>query len=223
MNRETSPTEDEIRAYYAARAPEYDRIYQKPERQDDLLELVAYLPSLFVGRRVLDIACGTGFWTQHIAPVSKELIGVDAAASTLAIAQARVSGHNARFIVGDAYNVPDDTGYFDGAFAGFWYSHIPVNRRHEFFANLAKRLSPGATVALLDNRYVEGSNHPITDCDEQGNTYQSRKLDDGSEHKVLKNFPTEAELVEATAGVGTNAVFRAWEYYWVFTYDAFGG
>ena len=124
MNRETSPTEDEIRAYYAARAPEYDRIYQKPERQDDLRELVAYLPSLFVGRRVLDIACGTGFW----------------------------------------------------------YSHIPVNRRHEFFVNLAKRLSPGATVALLDNRYVEGSIHPITDCDEQGNTYQSRKLDDGSEH-----------------------------------------
>lgn len=53
--------------YCAARTPEYDRIYQKPERQGDIAMVREMLPPLFAGKRVLEIACGTGFWTQFIA------------------------------------------------------------------------------------------------------------------------------------------------------------
>ena len=54
--------------YYAARAPEYDRIYLKPERQADLGAIRQWLPTVFKGRSLLEIACGTGYWTQYLAP-----------------------------------------------------------------------------------------------------------------------------------------------------------
>ena len=55
---------------------------------------------------------------------------------------------------------------------------------------------------MLDNRYVEGSSTPVTERDADGNGYQLRKLADGSTHRVLKNFPTEAELEALAADLG---------------------
>jgi len=40
----------------------------------------------------------------------------------------------------------------------------------------------------MDNAFVEGSNTPISETDKYGNTFQERSLEDGSKHKVLKNF-----------------------------------
>ena len=46
----------DLARYYAQRAESYERIYQKPERQVELRALEAWLPSVFAGRRVLEIA-----------------------------------------------------------------------------------------------------------------------------------------------------------------------
>src|SRR6186997_1836630 len=89
--------------YYAARASEYDAIYRKPERQADLRAIEQWLPPRLAGARVLEIACGTGYWTQFIAPVARHVTALDAAPETLAIAKARVPGSNVEFVVGDAY------------------------------------------------------------------------------------------------------------------------
>jgi ubiquinone/menaquinone biosynthesis C-methylase UbiE len=47
-------------SYYADRAREYERIYQKPERQVDLRWLREFVGRTFAGCRVCEIACGTG-------------------------------------------------------------------------------------------------------------------------------------------------------------------
>ncbi|PIF90927.1 hypothetical protein CLU86_1824 [Acidovorax sp. 62] len=65
--------------YYAARAKEYDQIYAKPTRQADLRQMEAWLPTVLAGRNVLEIACGTGYWTQFSEPVQSlfgDCIGV---------------------------------------------------------------------------------------------------------------------------------------------------
>lgn len=209
-----------MQSYYAARAPEYDRVYQKPERQADLRRLQQWLPPIFAGSRLFEVACGTGFWTQFIAPVASEVVALDASAETMAIAERRVPHGKVRFLVGDAYRLPQDQGKFNAVFAGFWFSHVPRLRQREFLAGLGRRLEPGATVLLLDNRYVPGSNHPISEQDADGNTYQTRKLDDGSTHRVLKNFPSEAELRALLAGLGEQAIFTEFEYYWALQYVA---
>ena len=138
------------------------------------------------------------------------------------IARTRVPAEKVRFVVGDAYALPMHLGPFDAAFAGFWFSHVPVGRRREFLTGLARAVEPGAKVVLLDNRFVQGSSTPISESDSAGNTFQTRVLGDGSGHRVLKNFPGEAELHACVEGLGTAGHFRTWEYFWAFEYVVTG-
>lgn len=206
--------------YYSARAAEYDRIYAKPERQRDLRAIEQWLPGVFEGRSVLEVACGTGYWTQFLAPAATRMVAVDAAKETLRIARDRVPSEHVTFMEGDAYRLPADLVGFEGAFAGFWISHVPRSRLREFFGGLDKALARGARVVLLDNRYVPGNSTPISETDSGGNTYQTRKLDDGTSYRVLKNFPTPDELRAVLAGIASDMRFHEWEYYWAVEYEA---
>ena len=208
----------ELQRYYAARAGEYDRVYEKPERQADLLSLRRWLPGRFQGAHVIEVACGTGYWTQSIAPVAADVVAIDSAPETLEIARARVLEGAVRFLVGDAYRLPHELGRFDAALAAFWFSHVPLARRTEFLDGLASVLEPGGRVVLVDNRYVEGSSSPVGDPDREGNTYQLRRLDDGSTHLVLKNFPTEEELRACVGGAGAGFTYIAFDFYWAVEY-----
>lgn len=207
----------ELTAYYAARAGEYVEIYRKPERQADLREIERWLPAVFAKRSVLEVACGTGYWTAFIAPAASRMVAIDAAPETLRIAAARVPAGRVEFVVADAYALPL-AGRMQGAFAGFWFSHIPRSRVRQFLAGLHACLAPGATVVLLDNLFVEGSSSPVSERDAEGNTYQERRLRDGSSHRVLKNFPSEQELREAIEGTGPGFQYRRWQYYWAIQY-----
>jgi ubiquinone/menaquinone biosynthesis C-methylase UbiE len=204
--------------YYASRAPEYDRVYLKPERQADLDAIRRWLPPLFAGKSVLEVACGTGYWTRYLAPVATGVLAVDASPETLQIARTRVRPGDVEFVVGDAYRLPAAAHCFQSAFAGFWFSHIPKDRVHEFLTHLHQTLVPGAKVVFLDNRFVEGSSTPISERDGQGNSYQIRHLADGSSHRVLKNFPSRQELSQAIDGMGADLEFHEWRYYWAIEY-----
>jgi ubiquinone/menaquinone biosynthesis C-methylase UbiE len=209
-----------MQAYYAARAREYELIYAKPERQADLRILEADIPVYFAGRSVIEVACGTGYWTQHIARTASRILATDLTEETLQVARAKnLPQAQVRYQVSDAYDLPASQGPFDGAFAGFWWSHLRRAQRKEFLASLWRCMAPGATVVLLDNLYVEGSSTPIARRDAAGDTWQVRKLGDGTTHEVLKNFPTEAELRADVEGFGTNCRYRALQYYWLFTFE----
>ena len=213
-------TPDSMAAYYARRAATYERIYAKPERQADLRAMAASLAQAFVGRRVLEIACGTGWWTPHGAANAAHWRATDLNPETMALARAK-PGRPAcvQFQALDAYTLAglgDDA--FDAAFAGFWWSHVPLARLAPWLALLHRHLLPGAVVLMLDNRDLPGSSTPISRTDAEGNTYQQRLLDDGSTHEVLKNYPT---LASASAELGPRAQDLQWvEYphYWLLSY-----
>jgi ubiquinone/menaquinone biosynthesis C-methylase UbiE len=209
-----------METYYATRAPEYDNIYLKPERQADLREIEQWLPAKCAKANVIEIACGTGYWTQFIAPLAKKILAIDSAPETLSIAKNRVTQSNVEFQTGDAYALPQHTDKFDVGFAGFWFSHVPIKRQREFLQGLRATLNPGSKVVLLDNRYVQGSSSSITERDDEGNTYQTRILSNGTTHRVLKNFPTEKELNELLTGLGTSVTLTTWQYYWALEYVA---
>jgi SAM-dependent methyltransferase len=214
-----SQSDPQLTAYYAARAAEYERIYDKPERQADLQRLRALIPGYFAGRSVLEIACGTGYWTQYIAPVAASVTALDINEKTLAIAREKpLPPHRVRFETADVHALYPRYQDYSGAFAGFWWSHLKRSERQDFFENLHRALAPGAVVVLLDNRYVEGSSTPISHRDAEGNTYQQRALADGTRHVVLKNFPAEMELWADVADSSTSVQYTALDYYWLFRY-----
>lgn len=212
-----------MESYYARRAAEYERIYDKPERQADLARLRAELPPLFKGERVLEIACGTGYWTPLIAAQAESVLAVDAVEDVLAVARNKnYPGSNVRFEQADAYALAAWPEKFSACFAGFWWSHVPLAKVDSFLDGLQQRLTPGALVVFLDNRYVEGSSTPISRRDADG-SYQLRRLADGSGHEVLKNFPTAEEMEKHLAPHGTEIRFLPYEYYWVATYRIMAG
>lgn len=208
-----------MQAYYAQRAKEYERIYDKPERQADLAKLRADIPALFEGEKVLEIACGTGYWTPLIAARASSVLAVDAVEDVLAIARGKAyPKSNVAFEQADAYRLPDWPEQFSGCYAGFWWSHIPLQKIDSFLAGLHERLAPGARVAFMDNLYVEGNSTPLARRDAAGNTYQERRLDDGSRHEVLKNFPAEGELEARLARAGSEVRVTRYQYYWLASY-----
>jgi len=123
-----------------------------------------------------------------------------------------------QFVLGDAYRLPVSSRRFDGAFAGFWFSHVPIASVGEFLHGLHRALVPGSKVVLLDNRFVESSSTAISERDADGNSYQLRKLADGSTHRVLKNFPSKRELHQAVHGVAKEVRHHEWQYFWALEY-----
>ena len=81
-------TPETMAAYYAQRAASYERVYAKPERQADLRAMEAQVAGAFVGRRVLEIACGTGWWTAHGAARAAHWLATDLNPETMALARA---------------------------------------------------------------------------------------------------------------------------------------
>ncbi|HEX7250085.1 MAG TPA: class I SAM-dependent methyltransferase [Burkholderiales bacterium] len=210
----------ELVDYYRRRAREYEAIYARPERQADLEKLRSMIGGRFEGERVLEIACGTGYWTGIIASAAKEVLATDLADEPMAIARAKSYRRaNVRFEPADAYALAESLGRHGAAFAGFWWSHVPRQRIAEFLGSLHARLEPGARVVLLDNLYVQGSSTPVAGMDAAGNTYQMRRLGDGSRVRVLKNFVAEEELRERLAPHASAFSYEALEYYWVAEYQ----
>ena len=205
-----------IGEYYQQRAPEYDEVYAKPERQADLAELKRLLAPLVAGRRVLEIAAGTGYWTQVIAPGAASVTATDLNPETLAVAASRDYGRARPFLVtADAYRLDAVEGEFDLVFGGFWWSHVARADTGRFLAGVAARAEPGARLVLADNRYVPGSNHPITRTGPDGDTFQLRKLRDGREYEVLKNFPGRGQLAADLAPWVADLRYTELEYYWL--------
>lgn len=206
--------------YYRARAREYDRVYGKPERQADLRRLRGWLAGALAGRRVLEVAAGTGWWTDAYADRAARVMATDVNEATLDIARSRRPWPpTVAFDRADAFDLTGVPAEFDAVLAAFFWSHVPLRRLDGFLAGVAAHLTrpglarPGLAV-FLDNRHVAGSNHPVSRTDPDGNTYQQRTLSDGSRWEVLKNFPSAGEISARLAPFSRAVRVAELDYYW---------
>jgi ubiquinone/menaquinone biosynthesis C-methylase UbiE len=193
-------TESE-RLYYDRRAAEYDDWYLgaglfaarvRPGWHQELTALQSVLHSIPI-RSVLDVACGTGFLTQHL---SGRVTALDRSSSMLRIARGRLP-HSA-VLQGDALCLPFRSQAFEFLMAGHFYGHLDAPARAQFLGEarrVAKRL------LIVDAAWREDV--PLEEM-------QERVLQDGSRHTVYKRYFTAAQLVsELGAGRGESRVLHA--------------
>jgi len=214
-----SSTTPHLESYYAKRAREYEQVYEKPERQHELEWLRRRVPELLANRTVLEVACGTGYWTQFIARKARRVYACDINQSVLEIAAEKpIPKDRVHFFKADAISLEGAPSGCDAAFAGFWWSHVKKSGIAQFVANLSRKLEPGAVVGILDNSFAPGSSTPISRTDAEGNTYQVRQLANGEAFEVLKNFPKPGELADAVRGVAREAHLESLAYYWLLVF-----
>ena len=184
--------------YYRQRADEYEEIYGRddPVRQREQRGIAEALRETFRGRNVIEIACGTGFWTYYLSETALRITGTDILEDVLEIAGRKQYGCPVTFCMADAYNLAFRDKVFGGGVAGFWFSHIPKDQIDSFIDGLHRILKDGAKVLMADNVYIPGIGGELVKREHDENTYKLRKLKDGSEYLVLKNYYTVAELTE---------------------------
>jgi 2-polyprenyl-3-methyl-5-hydroxy-6-metoxy-1,4-benzoquinol methylase len=216
-NRNIKKMNSDLIAYYSDRANEYDKVYLIPNEQQDLLEATKIFQRVFSSKTVLEIACGTGYWTQQIANSATSVLATDINESVIDIAKARNNFDNVVFELADMYSLATGT-KFDALFGGFIWSHILLQDLDNFLGRLVSFLKPKSTIAFIDSKQVAGGVHDlkgIAKTDDHGNTYQLRDLEKGTTHMVLKNFPSREFLLQKLSKYSTAIDYFDLEHYWI--------
>jgi len=125
-------------AYYRARASEYDEWFLRAGRYDrgsvwnaqwfrEVADLEAILTSFHSAGDVLELACGTGWWTERLARTAATLTAVDVAPEVLKLNRRRLAPQPVTYLQADLFTWEPPQRY-DVVFFSFWLSHIPPDR-----------------------------------------------------------------------------------------------
>lgn len=210
-------TNNELAAYYAKRAGILEQVYQRPECQADLAEMQSHLREALAGHRVLELACGTGYWTQYYADTAQSVLATDINPEMLALAKAKnLPADKVEWQLADAFNLQVKQP-FSACFIGFLWSHILRRDQEPFLRQLRQQLGKDVLLVLMDNVFVEGISLTIARTDPEGNTFQIRTLPDGGRQEILKNFPTDSALRKKLAAAVRDIRIVRLEHYWMLT------
>ncbi|MBW7966346.1 class I SAM-dependent methyltransferase [Bradyrhizobium sp. BR 10261] len=184
-----------LKTYYKQRSSEYDDIYKLRRRQADLARLRRWATRHVKGKSVLEIAAGTGYWTELCSRSARLVVATDYNADTLAVAAGRRLGSNVSLVTADAFRLPAFETRFEVGIAMLWWSHVRKREQGKFIAQFLSRLAPGAKLLLVDEVYRgNAAKNPISRHDRFGDRHEIRVGQDTSLYEIVKNYPTDEDL-----------------------------
>ncbi|MEM8531627.1 MAG: class I SAM-dependent methyltransferase [Chloroflexota bacterium] len=202
----TSQFDQSMRRYYDLLSREYDEWHHREgkfaDRPDnnqwhaEISQLCERVQPFGYGR-LLEIAAGTGRWTQYLARHAK-VVALDYAPLMLQQTQLRLHKQNmaAQCVRGDAYTLPFGAASFDGCFFGFWLSHVPLVWLQAFLADVRRVVRRGGQVLVVDSAPKMPERQPNVEY------ILERVLNDESRHDVLKIFHTPETLAATLTPLG---------------------
>jgi demethylmenaquinone methyltransferase/2-methoxy-6-polyprenyl-1,4-benzoquinol methylase len=225
---------DEQIRYYRSRAGEYDEWFLRRGRYDhgpernaqwfgEVAEVARALESFRPSGRVLELACGTGWWTKRLARSADALTAVDASPEVIALNRERVKDPAVRYVGADLFAWRPDERY-DLVFFSFWLSHVPPDRFEEFWEKVGSWLAPGGRVFFIDS--LRSSRDTTKDQPlerPEGDCRQQRRLNDGQVFRIVKIYYEPERLRQRLAGLGWAVEVRATPEFFLYGFGTPGG
>ncbi len=227
------PLLEEQKAYYRARAGEYDEWFERRGRYDmgpelnrlwaeEVAEVEAALEGFGPRGRVLELASGTGWWTERLARLADRVTAVDASPETLELNRRRLAALQDRdaraaidYVVADLFELRPEP-LHDVVFFSFWLSHVPEARFERFWETVRAALRPGGRVFFVDSLRVSTTTARDQPLPPPGDPVARRRLNDGREFDVVKVFYEPAELEARLAALGWDVAVRTTDLYFLY-------
>lgn len=212
-------------AYYRARASEYDEWWCRRGRYDrgpapnaqwfgDVAELDRALDGFNPRGKVLELAGGTGIWSEKLLRYADQLTVVDASAEVLAINKAKLRSERVRYVEANLFEwAPTDQ--YDVVFFAFWLSHVPESKFEQFCSLVRRALAKRGRVFFIDSRREPtstASDHNPADKD----GISLRRLNDGRTFEIYKIFYDGPALERRLSGLGWNATVQCTQQYFLY-------
>ncbi len=214
--------------YYRARALEYDQWWLRQGRYDrgdklngrwfsDARVVSSALADFRPTGRVLELACGTGIWSEQLLGFASDLTVVDGSPEMLSIVGARLVSPPipVRFIEANLFEWQPGEKY-DVVFFGFWLSHVPPERFPDFWRLVDSCLAPGGRVFFVDSRHEQTSTAVDHQLPQPDATVLSRRLNDGREFQIYKVFYDPPNLTSRLRQLGWQIEICMTEQYFLY-------
>jgi ubiquinone/menaquinone biosynthesis C-methylase UbiE len=206
----------DMAAYYARRDNFDEEDVENPDAMDALDEIMDRLRELMTGQRVLELACGDGYWTDELAEYAESVLATDINANLIEHARTRDLPQDVvQFAVADALD-PEVQGDFTACFAGFWWSHVRRQDQVDVIARLARIVGKDGLLVLVDNSFVEGET-AIARTDSEGNTYQIHTIPGGERYEIVKNYYSDSALRKKLGPLLRDMRVYRYDHYWMLT------
>lgn len=211
--------------YYRARAHEYDQWWYRQGRYDrgaeanerwfsESAEVVSALHLFQPSGHVLELACGTGIWSERLLSFASSLVVVDGSTEMLEIAKRRLKSSSVRYVEANIFEwAPDEA--FDTVFFSFWLSHVPPERFAEFWSLISRCLAPEGRVFFIDSRHEPTSTAVDHRLPGSEAITLRRRLNDGREYQIYKVFYDRSRLESRLDALGWEANVMTTEHYFI--------
>ena len=211
--------------YYRARAQEYDEWFYRQgyydwgpafkQRWEQEVQIVReQLHRSVGGAHILEMASGTGIWTQELVKIGGQVTALDASPEMIAINQAKLGSEQVTYQQTNLFQWQPQRQY-DMAFFGFWLSHVPADRLSPFLQGVGRALKPQGRLFFVDSQRPETAS-PAKRSLQIDDSRESRALNDGRRFEIVKIYYNPRQLTETLRRHGFDIEVQATPNYFIY-------
>jgi 2-polyprenyl-3-methyl-5-hydroxy-6-metoxy-1,4-benzoquinol methylase len=212
--------------YYRERASEYEDWWFRRGRYDhgpeanarwfaDAAEVEVALERFDAAGDVLELACGTGLWTQRLASHAAGVTAIDGSPEMIELCRARVNDPHVTYVQADLF-AWEPTRTYDVCLFGFWLSHVPEERFEAFWEKVRRAVGSGGRVFFVDSlrsQQASAIDHKLPDLGEET---MLRRLADGREYRIVKRFHEPQPLQQRLADLRWNTLVQTTSEFFIY-------